>query len=101
VAPSDGVSDALAEYYNKINKIPVPGNLFGIDFVSLGGNCSIVVCCAMTIYIVNYSVNLIIRFIMLKDDNSTTKTNFFRACCVNLYLIAKIRTNNETESRDE
>ena len=101
VAPSDDVSNALAEYYNKINKIPVPGNLFGIDFVSLGGNCSIVVCCAMAIYIVNYSVNLIIRFIMLKDDSSTTKTNFFRACCLNLYLIAKIRPNNENESRDE
>ena len=78
MVPSDGISDTLDEYYNKMNKIPVPGDLFGIDFVFLGGNCSIVVCCVMTIYIVNYCVNLIIRFLMLKDDNATTKANFFK-----------------------
>ena len=51
---ADGVSDALTEYYEKIGKMPIPRSFLGIDFVSLGGHCSIAVCCILILYTVNY-----------------------------------------------
>ena len=38
---SDGISDALTEYYDKIGKMHIPGTFLGIYFVSLVGHCSI------------------------------------------------------------
>ena len=98
---SDGISDALTEYYEKIGKIPIPGSFLGIDFVSLGGHCSIAVCFILILYIVNYLVSWIVKFLMLKDENTTTKVSLFRACCLNLYLIAKTKPENEQESNME
>ena len=98
---ADGISDALTEYYEKIRKMPIPGSFLGIDFVSLGGHCSIAVCCILILYTVNYLVSWFVRFLMLKDGNSTAKASFFRACCLNLYLIAKMKPVNEQESNTE
>ena len=98
---ADGISDALTEYYEKIGKMPIPGSFLGIDFVSLGGHCSIAVCCILILYTVNYLVSWIVRFLMLKDENLTAKASFFRACCLNLYLIAKIKPENEQETNTE
>ena len=95
---ADGISDALTEYYEKIRKMPIPGSFLGIDFVSLGGHCSIAVCCILILYTVNYLIGWFVRFLMLKDGNSTAKASFFRACCLNLYLIAKMKPVNEQES---
>ena len=67
----------------------------------LGGHCSIAVCCILILYIVNHLVSWIVKLMMLKDKNTTTKVSLFRACCLNLYLIAKIKPENEQESNTE
>merc|ERR1711947_46796 len=61
---SEGIRAALGSYYDKAEKIIIPGFFLGIVIASLGSKCSIVVVITIIISFIYQSIMWLMRFTM-------------------------------------